>query len=71
MAKKADHRERIEYFFKGRIFDATYTISSGMVHVTSLQGRKSAQFGEAAMQSVAEQLFRDIIQDADAVGCLR
>jgi hypothetical protein len=71
MAKKADHRERIEYYFKGRTFDATYTISSGMVHVTSLQGRKSGQFGEAGTQSVAEQLFREIIQDADAGGQLR
>jgi hypothetical protein len=42
-----------------------------MVHVTSLQGRKSGQFGEAGTQSVAEQLFREIIQDADAGGQLR
>jgi hypothetical protein len=71
MAKKADHRERIEYYFKGRTFDATYTISSGMVHVTSLQGRKSAQFGDVAAQSIAEQLFREIIQDAETGGQLR
>jgi hypothetical protein len=71
MAKMADHRERVEYAFKGRTFAATYTISSGMVHVTAIQGRKSAQWGELPAQSVADQLFREIIQEADTAGTLR
>lgn len=71
MAKKADHRERVECFFKGRTFAATYTISSGMVHVTALQGRKSDQWGELPAQTVADQLFREIINEADAAGTLR
>jgi hypothetical protein len=71
MAKKADHRERIACVFKGRTFEATYTVSSGMIHVTALQGRKSAQFGEEATQSIAEQLFREIIEEADESGSLR
>jgi hypothetical protein len=70
MAKMADHRERVEYAFKGRTFTATYTVSSGMVHVTAVQGRKSAQLGEPPTHSLAEQLFREIIHEADAAGNL-
>jgi hypothetical protein len=71
MAKKVDHREQLEYVFKGRTFDATYTVSNGMVHVTSIQGRKSAQHAATPVQMIAEQLFREIIHDADALGSLR
>jgi hypothetical protein len=71
MAKMADHRERTEYVFKDRTFSATYTVSSGMVHVTAIQGRKSAQWGDLTAQSVADQLFREIIHEADAAGTLR
>jgi hypothetical protein len=71
MAKKADHREPVVCLFKGRTFDATYTISSGMVHVTAIQGRKSAQLGETPVHAIAEQLFREILQDIETSGSLR
>jgi hypothetical protein len=70
MAKKADQREPVACVFKGRTFEATYTVSPGMVHVTAVQGRKSAQLGEPTAQSIAEQLFREIIEDAAARGTL-
>ena len=71
MAKPQDHRERIEFVFKGRTFAATYTTSSGMVHVNSVQGRKSAQLGVPTAQALAEQLFQEIIREADGAGELR
>jgi hypothetical protein len=71
MAKKADHREPLEYVFKGHTFDATYTVSSGMVHLTAIQGRKSAQLAQMPVQTMAEQLFREIINEANACGSLR
>lgn len=70
MAKKTDQREPVSCVFNGRTFEATYTVSPGMVHVTAIQGRRSAQLGGPTAQSIAEQLFREIIEDADARGTL-
>jgi hypothetical protein len=71
MLKDRDHRELTEYVFRDRVFSASYTISSGMVHVTAIQGRKSDQRGDATAQSVADRLFREIIHEAESAGTLR
>ena len=71
MARIPEARETIEIEFKGRRFSASYTISSGMVHVSSLYGRKSVQLGNTPTASIARSLFVEIIGEAEAVGDLR
>ena len=70
MSKKSDFREPLELQFKGRVFAGSYTLSSGMVHVISLYGRKSAQIGDASTDHLARALFKEIIHEADAAGSL-
>jgi hypothetical protein len=71
MPRIPEIRETIEFEFKGRCFVASYTTSSGMVHVSSLYGRKSAQLSNNPTASIARSLFGEIIYDADAEGILR
>lgn len=71
MPKEREQREHLDYIYKDRVFSAGYTVSSGMVHVTAVQGRKSGQRCELTDHAVAERLFREIILEADAAGTLR
>lgn len=70
MRVKAEQREPLALVFKGRNFAATFTTSISMVHVTSIYGRKSTQLGAVTTQSLAEALFREILEEADALGTL-
>ena len=70
VSRKSEAREPVEIQFKGRIFTGSYTVSSGMVHVISLYGRKSTRIGGMTPQLLARTLFKEIIQEADAVGTL-
>ena len=69
--KKSEPREAVETVHKGRTFAGSYTLSSGMVHVISFYGRKSAQKGGMPPHLLAQQLFNEIIHEADAAGNLR
>lgn len=70
MINKSDFREPLEVKFKGRNFTGSYTVSSGMVHVISLYGRKSTQIDGTPANVLARTLFNDIIHEADAAGNL-
>ena len=61
--KRPDHREAVEADFKGRRFEGSFTTSSGMVHVISLSGRKSAQLTGAPPAVLARTLLLEIISD--------
>ena len=70
MSRKTEAREPVEIQSNGRVFTGSYTVSPGMVHVISLYGRKSTQIGGMIPQLLASTLFKEIIQEADAVGTL-
>jgi len=57
MPKEREQREHLDYIYKDRVFSAGYTVSSGMVHVTAVQGRKSGQRCELTDHAVAEDYF--------------
>jgi hypothetical protein len=71
MPKIPEPRETIEFEFRSRRFSASYTTSSGMVHVSTPYGRKSAQLSDASPASIARSLLGQIIYEADAAGTLR
>jgi hypothetical protein len=62
--RKSEPREPLEIRLEERTFSGTYTLSSGMVHVVSLYGRKSTQLDGTPPNLLAERLFRQIVQDA-------
>ncbi len=68
---RAEPREAIEVELRGRQFAGSFTTSSGMVHVISLHGRKSAQLTGAPPSGLARELLLEIIREATAAGSLR
>ena len=68
---RAESREAVEVDFKGRRFAGSFTTSSGMVHVISLIGRKSAQLTGVPPVNLARALMHEIVAEADAAGMLR
>jgi hypothetical protein len=65
--RKSEPREPLELRLEERTLSGSYTLSSGMVHVVSLYGRKSIQMDGTPPNLLAERLFRQIVQEA-AVG---
>ena len=65
MRKQSDFREPIEVEFGGRNFSATYTVSSGMVHVVSAYGRKSLVSAGGLPHALAEEAFKELLREAD------
>lgn len=45
----------------GRMYQGTYTISGGMVHVLCDQGRESTQIGGSPPATVARMLLRGLV----------
>lgn len=68
---RPEPREAIQASFKGRQFEGSFTTSSGMVHVISLLGRKSAQLTEVHPAILAKGLLLEILGEADAAGQIR
>jgi hypothetical protein len=62
--RKSEQREPLELEVEGRTFSGSYTLSSGMVHVISLYGRKSIQLDGSPPDLLAERLLRQIIQES-------
>jgi hypothetical protein len=62
--RKSEPREPLELELEGRTFSGSYTLSSGMVHVISLYGRKSIQMDGSPPNLLAERLLRQIIQES-------
>ena len=65
--RKSEPREPLEIRLEDRVLSGSYTLSSGMVHVISLYGRKSIQLDGTPPNVLAERLFQEIVQEA-AVG---
>jgi hypothetical protein len=68
---RVEPREAVEVDFKGRRFAGSFTTSSGMVHVISLIGRKSAQLTGVPPVNLARALLHEIVAEAYAAGMLR
>jgi hypothetical protein len=68
---RLEPREAVHADFKGRQFEGSFTTSSGMVHVISLLGRKSAQLTGANPAILAQKLLLEILGEAEAAGQLR
>ena len=62
--RKSEPREPLEIQLDGRTFLGSYTLSSGMVHVISLYGRKSIQMDGSPPNLLAERLLRQIVQES-------
>ena len=62
--RKSEPREPLELRLEERTLSGSYTLSSGMVHVVSLYGRKSIQMDGTPPHLLAERLFRQIVQEA-------
>ncbi|HEY4075470.1 MAG TPA: hypothetical protein VGM26_00935 [Rhizomicrobium sp.] len=66
--KRAPEHEPVEFEFKGSKYKGTYTLSTGMVHVSSVYGRKSILRSELSAHALASTLLKEIIQEASAAG---
>jgi hypothetical protein len=62
--RKSEPREPLELRLEGRIFAGSYTLSSGMVHVISVHGRKSIQMDGTPPNLLAQRLFEEIVCEA-------
>ena len=69
--RKSEPREPLELRTGGLTFAASYTLSSGMVHVVSLYGRKSIQMDGSPPNLLAQRIFKEIVQEAGALGAVR
>jgi hypothetical protein len=61
---KSEPREQLEFRTENRTFAGSYTLSSGMVHVVSVYGRKSVQLDGSPPNLLAQRLFKEIVQEA-------
>lgn len=71
LVPRPEPREAIRAGYNGRQFEGSFTTSTGMVHVISLIGRKSAQLTGANPATLAQALLLEIVSEADAAGQLR
>ena len=68
--RKSEPREPLELRLEEQTLSGSYTLSSGMVHVVSLYGRKSIQMDGTPPHLLADRLFRQIVQEfAAEAGC--
>jgi hypothetical protein len=58
------HRVTIE--FEGREVSGTYSVSRGMITVSTLYGRKSTQVGGSTSASLARIMLRELAREGKA-----
>ena len=54
--------------FEGKTYEATYSVTSGVVTVQSVHGSSSTQIGGSRAEIVARQLLREILEGAKSRG---
>jgi hypothetical protein len=57
--------------YNGHRLGGYYTTSTGMVHVTSIYGRKSMQLTDLPPERLARTLLLEIVRETDAIGVLK